>query len=1117
MTGVDIATYRVRVGTHYSRHQKLKGINRLDTFDYYVFVRLLLLRAGDIESNPGPDSESETELSFTPDDKSDIIKNNFSVVHYNVQSALHKLDQLESELSNFDLISLTETWFTTDINTYDIAFSGFRSPFRKDRTGGHGGVAVYVKNNIPCLRRSDLEIPNIECIWVEIRLHNKRVLVGTFYRPPNSDNTVLADIESSIDLAVDTGISDIIIQGDFNLDMNKQISFNKVNNICQNYGLHQIIGEHTHFTERSSSIIDLLIVSNPQNVILSGVGDPFLNQDIRYHCPIFGVFNFRKGHVKCIKRHIWKYKDGDYDRLKQNLISTDWESLENDDIDTYTKNITDHILQISSECIPNKYATIRHSDTPWMHNELRKMMRKRKRAYDKAKRTNTIQHWDKYKKLRNDTITLLRSSKNEYFDKLADKLKTNNNITSRDWWKTLKTFINTNEKPSVPPLKDNDIIYTNENKKANLLNYYFKAQTQLDDNGKALPHINIVNQNELSSIETTPDEVKTILKSLKLGKSSGPDNLNNYILKACVNELAEPLSKLFNASLSKNTIPEIWKEANVTPVFKKDDPSDVKNYRPISLLSTLGKALEKIVHKHVFNFFTNNDVITSLQSGFVPGDSTVNQLVDIYNTFSKALDNGLEVRAIFCDISKAFDRVWHRGLLLKLQSVGITGSILNWFQNYLSNRKQRVVLPGGSSEWVDITAGVPQGSILGPLLFLVYINDIVNDINSTIRLFADDTSLYIIVDSPQEASDKLNQDLVKIDAWADKWLVSFNPNKTESMILTRKTNKPLHPPVIMQNQNIKQVDSHKHLGVVLESNCHWQKNIELITSKAWQRIHIMRKLKFLLDRKALETIYTAFIRPILEYADIVWCNISKYQEDELEKIQLEAARIVTGTTKLVSLQNLYIETGWETLNSRRQQHRLTLFYKMIHNMAPPYLVTLVPTLVGEISRYPLRNSDLYQTIDAKSQLYYNSFLPTVVREWNSLGDTVRSSQSIASLKRNISTRSVTPSYYYAGPRKGQILHSRLRTNCSSLNFCLFSKNIVDNKFCNCGEIEDTNHYLFYCPQFARYRAIMMENVSRYCNPTQNVLLFGDATLSREANTTIFITVQDYIMHTKRFV
>ena len=248
-----------------------------------------------------------------------------------------------------------------------------------------------------------------------------------------------------------------------------------------------------------------------------------------------------------------------------------------------------------------------------------------------------------------------------------------------------------------------------------------------------------------------------------------------------------------------------------------------------------------------------------MQSGYVPGDSTANQLVDIYNTFSRALDDGLEVKAVFCDISKTFDRVWHKGLLFKLKSVGLSGSLLGWFQNYLSDHKQNVVLPGGSSTLVSMNAGVPKGSILGPLLFLININDIVKDFNSIIRLFADDTSLYIIVDSQEEASQTINQDLVRIYAWAEKWLVFFNSNKTEYILLSRKLNKHVHPPVIMNNQVITEVKSHKHLEVIFESSGTWHKHIQLITTKAWQRIHIMRKNKFRLDRKALETLYIWYL------------------------------------------------------------------------------------------------------------------------------------------------------------------------------------------------------------------------------------------------------------------
>lgn len=209
--------------------------------------------------------------------------------------------------------------------------------------------------------------------------------------------------------------------------------------------------------------------------------------------------------------------------------------------------------------------------------------------------------------------------------------------------------------------------------------------------------------------------------------------------------------------------------------------------------------MERCTHKHVYNYCISNNIVTPLQSGFVRSDSTSYQLTDIYNSFCEAVDHGKEVRIVFCDISKAFDRVWHAGLLHKLQCIGISGRFLDWFRNYLADRKQRVVINGSTSEFKLVESGVPQGSILGPLLFLIYINDIVWELNCNVRLFADDTSLFITVENPATAANILNYNLGRIYSWAGDWLVDFNANKTETMLLSRKRNKPFHPPLLMDN------------------------------------------------------------------------------------------------------------------------------------------------------------------------------------------------------------------------------------------------------------------------------------------------------------------------------
>ena len=1034
------------------------------------------------------------------------------------RSIASKLDILHSELFDFDILAFTETWLNPSIDLDDLTLLSYNKPERKDREGdSHGGVLLYIKKALYYKRRADLEIRGVESIWIELVNHNKHILFGLFYRPPNSDTNYYTNIENSIALAVDTGIAEIIITGDFNLNLLNPQTARKIETFCTIFSLYQSINKPTHYTENSSSLIDIVLVSNKDNLILSGVGEPFLNQEIRYHCPVYGILKFSKPKQKTFTRHIWSYDNGNYNLLRNTAATLNWAAFHDDDIDVYANNINTAITKIANECIPNRYVRVYPSEPPWITSFLKSQIRKRKRAYRKAKRTNSLSHWSSFKRLRNKVVSMIRDSKKLYYDKVADKLKAET-LTAKDWWSTLKTVISPNSKSSIPALESNDIIYTNDRDKANVLNNFFQSQTILDEQNAVLPEFcTNATAAMLTNIVLTPLEVESVLKTLTIGKATGPNGISNRILRELSKELSTPFCSLFNQSLRTGNVPTSYKEANVCPTPKKGDKSLVSNYRPISLLNSEAKLLERLVFKHLFNHLRDNNLLSPLQSGFIPGDSTVNQLTFLYNTFCKALDSGKEVRAVFCDISKAFDRVWHSGLLYKLQVAGVTGEVLDWFKSYLLNRKQRVVLPGAVSDWTPICAGVPQGSILGPLLFLLYINDIVLDIGSNIRLFADDTSLFIIVDNPVAAANCLNNDLDKISQWAATWLVSFNPTKTESITISRKFNKAQHPPIFMQNHQILEIDNHKHLGIYFSNDCTWHYHIDHIKEKAWFRINVMRKLKFKLDRKSLETIYIAFIRPLLEYGDVIWDNCTQYEKHELEKIQNEAARIVTGATKLVSLNALYNEICWDTLEKRRNDHKLTLFYKMKCNIAPNYLSSLVPRSVSIISQYNLRNSNDLQTIDARTAQYYNSFLPSSVRNWNNLPVEVRQSASVNSFKQSLNkNKTHVPKYYYSGSRQGQILHVRLRTNCSALNLDLFMRNITDSPLCRCGSIEDSQHFFFHCPYYQAPRYDLLNAVSQYQTPTLSILLYGDTTLSNEINRSIFEIVQKFILQTKRF-
>ena len=277
----------------------------------------------------------------------------------------------------------------------------------------------------------------------------------------------------------------------------------------------------------------------------------------------------------------------------------------------------------------------------------------------------------------------------------------------------------------------------------------------------------------------------------------------------------------------------------------------------------------------------------------------------------------------------------------------------------------------------------------------------------------------------------------------------------------------------------------------------------------------MRKLKYTLNRRSLETMYLSFVRPILEYGDTVWCNITQYESNQLEKVQIEAARIVTGATKLCSIENLYHETGWQSLESRRTLHCLTAFYKIVNGQSPIYLSSLIPATNN--TPYALRNTGEIRTVRCRTSLYQNSFLPSSIQHWNSLDIAVRNSPSLSSFKHNLTSERIqTSKHFYYGKRKTQILHTRLRTGCSGLKYDLFRKNIVESPFCTCGRNETTSHYFFECPKYIVLRAHLLNTVSNLCTPSLGVLLCGNLDLSNEANEEIFKAVHKFIDNSKRF-
>jgi hypothetical protein len=452
-------------------------------------------------------------------------------------------------------------------------------------------------------------------------------------------------------------------------------------------------------------------------------------------------------------------------------------------------------------------------------------------------------------------------------------------INPKKWWYLMKCLLKDKQNLSIPPLCVNNVMISDNLSKANHLNDFFINITKVEEAYDTLPLLDPLTETNLpytfSDITIEEYEVLDQLKKLDLSKSYGPDGIPPKLLKEAGNTISKSLCTIFNRSIKKGMFPQLWKLANVHPLFKNGDPMNITNYRPVSVLNIVSKVFEKIMYKHFYNFFIQNNCITQEQSGFLPNVSTISQLCELTHEITKNMAANKDTIMVFLDISKAFDKVWHKGLIYKLCRLGINGNLLKWTTSYLTERKQRVMMNGLTSEWGILRGGVPQGSVLGPLFFLIYINDLVTHVEkSSIRLFADDTCLFTSGLNYKTLLDNLNHDLNNIQCWSDRWLVSFSPKKTEAMLLTQKNKQHKYPMegLYFFNKQIDFVSSHRHLGLILDRNMSWKNHINHISSSTSRMLNVMKSLKYKLDRLSLEKIYCYYIRPKLEYGDILFAG-----------------------------------------------------------------------------------------------------------------------------------------------------------------------------------------------------------------------------------------------------
>ena len=429
--------------------------------------------------------------------------------------------------------------------------------------------------------------------------------------------------------------------------------------------------------------------------------------------------------------------------------------------------------------IPNKEIKSRNN-IPWVKRKERKMLKKRQRLYKQARKTNK---WTNYRTFQKECKRHLRKAEWNYVStNIIDGLNNNN---TKPFWKYVKS--KRQESGGIAPLKKGTNLISDSKGKAELLLNQFKSVFTKPTHND-LPSIRIQSKNNIRPIIIDQKGLEKLLANINPSKASGPDNIPNRILKECAIHLAPILKTILQCSLDTGKLPKDWRDANISSIFKKGDKHLPENYRPVSLTSVICKILEHIICRHLLKHLEKHKILTNLNHGFRSGYSCETQLITTINDFLQEHDKGQQVDIAILDFSKAFDTVPHDKLLHKLEQYGIKGNIHSWLTNFLSTRTMRTIVEGESSKETSVDSGVPQGTVLGPIMFLCHINDLPDCVNSSVRLFADDCLLYRTI-KKEEDHLTLQADLKHLEEWANKWGMRFNTKKCYVLSINNKSSR----------------------------------------------------------------------------------------------------------------------------------------------------------------------------------------------------------------------------------------------------------------------------------------------------------------------------------------
>ena len=866
-------------------------------------LTLLLLLAGDIESCPGPE-RSIPELE-------PLLKTRgMHIFHQNVRNLLKNMDYIVEFIKSFQkiqILTLSETHIKNNVeygSVFDIPGYDFISRPRKSGLGG--GVAAYIQHGINWKRRTDLENDFLEYICVEIFPKNsKSFIVITMYRPPDSSKHLHENFNIHFaQLLSQVNDVEAIVLGDLNVNFLNKLNNKEIKSILQLYGFEQLINIPTRFDEENGtkSLIDIIATNHPITIKKSGVIPTCISDH-----EMIG-FVRKVNHVKYKPKtiHCRDYKNYDPNKLNEHLKNQDWSKLYEykniNDAWTFMRSILQTSYNIFCPMITKK---VKGKPSPWITAELKLLMNDRDKLLRKWRKVRSKGLKDQLKAKRNRVNIEIRNAKSSYTKSLLQE----NANDPASFWSCLKKVFPVKNK--VGHVENSFMI--NGRKEINrkkicegFCEYFSTVVTKLKHS--VYPMTNFVwkkpcvlnartfNRFRFGYVSTI--EIRSLLKKIKRNKAPGPDNLPPNLIKDSLNILAEPLAFLINLSLSTGMFPNEWKVARVVPVYKNGATDRLENYRPISALPVVSKIIEKIIHRRLIEYLEQSNLLTNRQFGFRRKRSTELAATMLIDDIRRSVDSKKLVGCVFIDFSKAFDTLSHSKLISKLSAYGIADKELAWFTSYLFHRQQLIKYDGCLSQPCSVTSGVPQGSILGPLLFLIFVNDITDKIkNSKVIMYADDTVLYADGADLKTIENALSSDMSLLASWftENELLLNLKKGKTEAMVFGtgKKLSMIADTLEIKYNEHIINVTtSYKYLGVKLDRTLTLNDHFDSTYKKSASRLFLLAKLRYQLTSKAAKTIYETMVLPVLTYCCLVCLYRTETQIKRLSSLENRAQKII---------------------------------------------------------------------------------------------------------------------------------------------------------------------------------------------------------------------------------